>query len=88
MGPDVRAILGKNIRERRAALKFTQESFALHAGLARTYYARIERGHQNVSFERLVWLAAYLQVSVPDLTEGLTSEVCAEFVESSRDQDH
>ena len=74
--PDPRTILGENIRRRRGLLGFTQESFAHYAQLARTYYGRIEKGKQNVSLERLVWLAAHLEVSVSDLTEGLTAEVC------------
>lgn len=82
---DVRAILGENIRRRREELKYTQEGFAHFSGLARTYYGRIERGEQNISLERLVWLAAHLETSVPTLTEGLTSQVCLAFVETEAD---
>lgn len=78
----MRKILAQAIRARREELDFTQESFAFYAGLARTYYGRIERGAQNISFERLVWLAAHLETSVPELTKGLTSEVCLAFVEN------
>lgn len=79
---DVRAILGERIRRQRESLNFTQEGFAHFAGLARTYYGRIERGEQNVSIERLVLIAAFLQTSVPELTEDLTNEVCIAFARS------
>lgn len=82
MKRDVRAILGETIRHRREQLDFTQEGFAHYAGLARTYYGRIERGEQNVSLEKLVWIAAHLELSVPELTEGLTLEVCLAFTQS------
>lgn len=82
MKPNVRAIIGENIRIRRKELGHTQEGFALYTGLARTYYGRIERGAQNVTIERLIWLAAHLETSVPDLTEGLTQEICLDFVEN------
>lgn len=82
---EVRAILGERVRRRRAELGFTQEAFALFAGLNRVYYGRIERGQQNVSIERLAWLAGRLQTSVPELTEGLTWEFCASFVDDDAD---
>jgi transcriptional regulator with XRE-family HTH domain len=82
---EARAILGENVRRRRSELGFTQEAFAHFAGLHRVYYGRIERGQQNVSIERLAWLAGRLQTSVPELTEGLTREVCAELVEDDVD---
>lgn len=81
--PDVQAILGENIRCRRRNLNLTQEAFANYAELHRTYYGRIERGQQNVTLEGLVWLAAHLEISVPELTAGLTDIVCLDFVESS-----
>ena len=85
MKTDVRAILGGAIKRRRAQLGYTQEGFAHFAGLARTYYGRIERGEQNVSLTKLCWIAARLQTSVPELTEGLTGTVCTSFAESSND---
>lgn len=85
MSSDVRAILGDAIKRRRAHLGFTQEGFAHFAGLARTYYGRIERGEQNVSLTKLCWIAARLQTSVPELTEGLTATVCTAFADSNND---
>lgn len=85
--PDVRALLGERIRQRRAELNFTQEGFAHYTGLARTYYGRIERGQQNVSLEKLVWLAAHLETSVADLTRDLNADVCLAFVGTGREVD-
>ena len=80
MDKTVRAIVGDIIRKRRAELGYSQEGFAFLAGLARTYYGRVERGQQNISLERLIYVAAYLETSIPELTEGLTSTVCHDFV--------
>ncbi|WP_407822106.1 helix-turn-helix domain-containing protein [Sphingomonas arvum] len=87
MRPDVRALLGDRIRERRAELDFTQEGFAHYTGLARTYYGRIKWGQQNVTLERLVWLAAHLETSVADLTRDLNADVRLAFVEAGHEVD-
>lgn len=83
----VRALLGDVIRERREQLGFTQEGFAHHARLARTYYGRIERGEQNLTIERLVLLAGYLKTSVPELTQRLTREVCRDLIEAAASEE-
>ena len=70
-------MLGENIRRRRVQLGYTQEGFAHYAEIARTYYGRIERGEQNLSIERLAHVATHLNASIPELTKGLTADVCA-----------
>ena len=49
--------LGKVIRAERAALGFSQESFAHEVGLHRTYVGAIERGEQNASVINLARIA-------------------------------
>ena len=41
---------------------FSQEGFALEAGVHRTYVGGIERGERNPSFSSLLRLAAVLEV--------------------------
>jgi transcriptional regulator with XRE-family HTH domain len=53
---------GRAVREVRAERGYSQEAFAAHAGLDRSYYGTIERGEFNVSLETLVKLATELEV--------------------------
>ncbi len=58
------AALGEQIRELRAARKFSQVGFAIRAGFARAYYGSIERGERNISAINLIRLARALGVEV------------------------
>lgn len=49
----------------------TQEAFADHCRLARTYMSRIETGGANPSLDALKVLADALNVSLSSLLEGL-----------------
>lgn len=42
--------LGKRIARLRTAKGFSQESFAAHAGIDRSYMGGIERGQRNITF--------------------------------------
>jgi transcriptional regulator with XRE-family HTH domain len=43
--------IGAAIRRRRQATDHSQESFADHIEMHRTYYSAIERGEQNITLE-------------------------------------
>ncbi|HZH43202.1 MAG TPA: helix-turn-helix transcriptional regulator [Lysobacter sp.] len=45
--------LGKAIRARREAAGYSQEGFADHIGMHRTYYSAIERGEKNLQLDTL-----------------------------------
>ena len=45
--------VGAGIRRRREALGFSQEGFAAHIGMHRTYYSAIERGEKNLSLSTI-----------------------------------
>lgn len=45
--------LGQAFRKRREALGFSQESFADHIDMHRTYYSAIERGEKNLQLDTL-----------------------------------
>lgn len=52
--------LGLMIREERKKNKFSQDAFALHCGLDRSYMGRIERGEVNITVEKLYQIALAL----------------------------
>jgi transcriptional regulator with XRE-family HTH domain len=56
--------LGRVVRARRAALGYSQESFAEALDVHRTYVGAIERGEQNVSLRNLARIAGALDVSL------------------------
>lgn len=64
--------VGQSIKERREALGFTQEGFAHHAQIARTFYGRIERGEQNLALKTLFLVARNLKVSPAELIGEVT----------------
>ena len=64
--------LGSQIRSLRKAGGFTQEGFAIAAGLDRSYYGAIERGENNIAALNLIKIATVLQVQVGDLFPAIT----------------
>lgn len=63
--------LGKRIRLLRVEQGFSQEDFAAHAAIDRSYMGGIERGLRNVTFYLLCQIAQALQCDVAELTKGL-----------------
>jgi transcriptional regulator with XRE-family HTH domain len=45
--------LGKALRARRERSGYSQEGFADHIGMHRTYYSAIERGEKNLQLDTL-----------------------------------
>jgi transcriptional regulator with XRE-family HTH domain len=58
---------GAGVRRARVKRGFSQEAFAAHAGLDRSYYGAIERGEFNVSLSTLEKLAAGLGMKPSEL---------------------
>lgn len=54
--------VGASIRRRRESLGFSQEGFAAHIGMHRTYYSAIERGEKNLSLSTIQRLCVGLEV--------------------------
>jgi transcriptional regulator with XRE-family HTH domain len=52
--------VGKKIKEKRKLKGYSQEGFAVKAGLGRTYYGRVERGEQNISLQNLIQITLTL----------------------------
>jgi transcriptional regulator with XRE-family HTH domain len=59
--------IGRRIAELRNGKGWTQERYAARLGISVRYLARLERGLQNFTVHRLVWLAKSLGVQAIDL---------------------
>jgi transcriptional regulator with XRE-family HTH domain len=73
--PDLKVVLGKRIRELRSKNGFSQESFADHCGLHRTYMGGIERGEHNLTIETLMTVSKGLEITMSDLLMGIEKQV-------------
>jgi len=59
--------MDKRIRELRMARGYAQETFAIEAGMDRSYYGGIEHGERSVAAINLMLLAERLEVPVGEL---------------------
>jgi transcriptional regulator with XRE-family HTH domain len=59
--------IGRRAAELRSGRGWTQQEFAARLGISVRYLARLERGLQNFTVHRLVWLAGKLGVRAMDL---------------------
>jgi transcriptional regulator with XRE-family HTH domain len=66
---DVRGRLAMNLQRLRRAKGLSQEAFADHAGLHRTYISDIERGARNPTIEVVDRLARALEVRIGELLD-------------------
>ena len=66
------AALGEQIRALREARNISQEDFASHSGISRSFYGRIERGQVNISASYLIKIARHLKVEVGELFPSLS----------------
>lgn len=73
---DVVQVVGSSIRRLRVERGFSQEEFAQHAHLDRSFYGRVERGTQNVALRTLCVIAAALEVSPSELLVEVTLKDC------------
>ncbi|HXP37829.1 MAG TPA: helix-turn-helix transcriptional regulator [Solirubrobacteraceae bacterium] len=61
--------LGRAIREVRVERGFTQEGFAGHAGMDRSYYGAIERGEFNVTLSTIYKIADGFGIGAGELLD-------------------
>ena len=64
-------MIGKNIKHLRKVAGFSQENFAMHIDMGRSFYGRVERGEQNISVLNLIKIAIALNVEVSQLLPTL-----------------
>ncbi len=69
--PELLIHFGARVRALRQDKGLSQEAFAAHCGLDRTYISGIERGVRNVSLVNIHTLAVGLGVSLSDLLQEL-----------------
>ncbi len=65
---------GDAVRRLRADRGFSQEDFAAHAGISRTYMSEIERGVTNVSLDTIDRVARGLSIGLSELFREVDSE--------------
>ena len=68
---DVLKRFGERVRKLRAAQGYSQEAFAAHCGLDRSYYGGIERGERNLALRNIEAIAVGLGMSISELAEGV-----------------
>ena len=68
---ELQVFLGRRIREFRQRKGFSQESFADHCGLHRTYMGGIERGEHNLTIMTALTVAKGLGITVAKLLSGI-----------------
>ena len=66
--------LGKRIRELRSQRGFSQESFADHCALHRTYMGGIERGEHNLTMNTILTISKGLGITMSELLAGMEKE--------------
>ena len=72
---ELQKVLGSRIRELRQKKGFSQESFADHCGLHRTYMGGIERGEHNLTIQTALTIARGLGITVSKLLSGIERAV-------------
>jgi transcriptional regulator with XRE-family HTH domain len=72
---DLQNTLGKRIRELRTKKGFSQESFADHCSLHRTYMGGIERGERNLTIQTVLTVARGLGMSMSELLADIEKQL-------------
>lgn len=62
---------GERLKSLRTAQGLSQEKFALSINMDRTYYASVESGKRNISFNNIVKIAEGFNLSLEELFKGL-----------------
>lgn len=65
--PDILIRFGQRVRDLRKAQGYSQESFAAHVGLDRTYIGGIERGERNLALKNIDLIAKTLKIELSEL---------------------
>ena len=72
---ELQTVFGKRIRELRSKNGFSQESFADHCGLHRTYMGGIERGEHNLTIETVMTISTGLGMTMSELLAGIEKQL-------------
>lgn len=66
---DVIVAFGKRVRALREESDYSQERFAIEAGIDRSYYGRIERSEANPTLRQIAAIAEVLKLPIASLFE-------------------
>ena len=69
MKGELQLIVGRNLRRHRVANGYSQEAFADHLGVHRTYYGGVERGERNLTLQTLERIAEFIGVDPRELLD-------------------
>ena len=64
---NIQLYFGMAIKQLRISQKISQEKFALHINMDRTYYASVENGHRNISINNIQKIADGFNISLTEL---------------------
>lgn len=67
MEGELQRIVGRNLRRHRIEQGYSQEAFADHMGVHRTYFGAVERGERNLTLQTLEKIAEFIGVDPRDL---------------------
>ena len=70
-GAEILLRFGERLRQLRKERGYSQESFAIEAGLDRSCYGQVERGEQNVALQNQFKIARQLGISLSELFAGM-----------------
>ena len=71
MKDDLQKALGQRVRQLRLRRGYSQEAFADHCGVHRTFMGTIERGESNLSLQNLARIASGLGITLSKLFSGI-----------------
>jgi transcriptional regulator with XRE-family HTH domain len=75
--PEILKVLDQRIRDVRKKQGYSQESFADHCGVHRTFMGTIERGESNLSFSNLVKISKSFGITLSQLLSGLEKKAAS-----------
>lgn len=62
MSQEIREIVAKNIEKLRLSKKITREELSLVLGVDNSYVSKLEKGHINITLDKIVKIAKYFDV--------------------------
>lgn len=71
MQTELQKALGRRVRQLRLRKGHSQEAFADHCGVHRTFMGTIERGETNLSLQNLARIATGLGITLSKLLSGI-----------------
>lgn len=71
MQKELQKAVGQRVRKLRLQAGYSQEAFADHCGVHRTFMGTIERGETNLSLQNLARVAAGLGITMSKLLSGI-----------------